>query len=240
MTTYRDVKAKIDQLQKQAAVLFKKETDSVIAKIHSLMEEYNLTPADLAAKGRGKLGKALMDAGNWVAATKSPVKATAKSTSKAAAVAKYQDPVSGKTWTGHGKAPGWMVEGLKKKGATKEDFRIGKPAAAQKAVEKKVAKPAKSATASKAVKPAVVPAAKKVAPAKPAKVAPKKSNASAKPAKATKKPLAKALVAKAAKSNAGKVIASQVSVAKKPAPKATRAKANVAPSVVASAPERST
>jgi DNA-binding protein H-NS len=190
MTSYRDVKAKITKLEKQAQDLFKKEVATVIAKIQGLMQEYGLTPDDLA--GRVKAFKDY----------KAP-KAAAKKTkvAKPAGIPKYRDPVSGKTWTGHGKAPTWIAAAVK--AGKKDDFLITKaaaPAIAAKAPSKVVAKkPAAKPVAitvakitkKPVVKPATKPAAKQAAPkaaaTKPAptKVAVKKpviKKAAAKPA----------------------------------------------------------
>jgi DNA-binding protein H-NS len=197
MATYRNLKAQITKLEKQAADLFKKEVADVVAKIHGLMSEYDLTVADLGL--RNKAGKVTKTARK----TKKPA--------KPAGVPKYRDPVSGKTWTGFGKAPGWLVEGIKK-GKSKDDFLIGKTAA--KATAKPVAKAAKGTKATKVAKPANVttatraskipvarkPAAKKPAlAAKPAKAAVKKVPPKKAPAKkaAAKVPVAPAATDKA-------------------------------------------
>jgi DNA-binding protein H-NS len=177
MSTYRNVKAQIAKLEKQASDLFKKEVDQVVAKVRGLIAEYGLTAADLGFTAKlNKVVKGLRK----------------KSAAKPAGIPMYVDPVSGKTWTGKGKQPTFIVEGLKK-GKSKSDFLIVKKAAAPVAVAKApkavkaapkpaaVAKPAKKVAA----KPAAKAAAKKVAKKVSRKVA-------AKPAVVTKPAVAAA------------------------------------------------
>jgi DNA-binding protein H-NS len=147
MSTYRNVKAQIAKLEKQAADLLKKEVAVVIAKVRGLIAEYGLTAADLGLTG--KVNKA--------------VKGQSKTTAKPVGIPMYADPVSGKTWTGKGKQPNWIIEGLKK-GKSKADYLISKAATAPVAPAK-VSKPVKTAKVAQAAK-----AAKKPAPvSKPAK-----------------------------------------------------------------------
>jgi DNA-binding protein H-NS len=146
MTTYSNVKAQIAKLEKQAADLFKKEAAGVIEKARALIQEYGLTAADLGLAGK----------------TTTPKKASAKP----AGVAKYRDPVSGKTWTGHGKAPGFITEGVAA-GKSRDAFLIGKKAPA--------AKPAKATTAvkpGKATNPAAKAKARKAVAARKPKASP--------------------------------------------------------------------
>jgi len=189
MATYHELKIKISKLEEQARALLKKESAGVITKIRGLMSEYGLTVQDLGL-GITKMGKKM-------SAMNHPLPP------------KYQDPVSGKTWSGKGKAPGWIVEATKK--GNRDDFLIGKAAAkpeAKKAATKKTiaAKPAvkKAAPAAKPTAAKKVPAVKKVAVAK--KVVPVKSSAK--------------LAAKAAAKPAAKPAVKKTVVAKKPAPKA--------------------
>lgn len=157
MTTYRDVKAQIAKLEKQASDLFKKEVEGVVAKVRGLISEYGLNAADLGLTGKAR----------------KVVKATRKKTAaaKPAGVPLFVDPASGKTWTGKGKQPNWIVEGLKK-GKSKDDYLIAKKAPAPAAATK-AAKPVKAGKkAIVARKPAKKPAAKKAAvKAAPAKTA---------------------------------------------------------------------
>ena len=88
MSSYRDVKAQIAKLEKQAADLFKKEVAEVVAKIKGLMQEYGLSTSDLDLKGKS-----------------AKTQRAKKANFKPAGVPKYRDPATGKTWTGHGKAP---------------------------------------------------------------------------------------------------------------------------------------
>ncbi len=161
MSTYKNVKAQIAKLEKQASDLYKNEVAVAIEKARGMVAQYGLTAADLGLPGKS------------AKAVKGPRKG--KAAAKPAGIPMYADPVSGKTWTGKGKHPAWIVEGLKK-GKSKTDFLIGKPAVAPAAVAK-AAKPAKAVKAVKAEKkPAPAPKAAKKVAAKPAvkKVAAKK------------------------------------------------------------------
>ncbi len=120
------------------------------------MSEFNLTIEHLSQAVAGK-------------------RAAKKAKAKTASVAKYVDPKTGKTWSGFGRAPGWIA-GAKNRDA----FLAGKNSAADSAAKapagsKKVA--AKAAKAVKVAKKAVAPAAKKAAAGKKAsakKAAPKR------------------------------------------------------------------
>ena len=159
MATYHELKAKISKLEAQAKELLKKESAGVVVKIRGLMSQYGLTVQDLGL-GITKMGKKM-------SAMKPPLPP------------KYRDPVSGKTWSGKGKAPGWIVEATRK--GKREDLLIDKAAAkpeakktasAKKVTPKKivVAKPVakKAAPAKPATKPAAKPAVKKITVAKKA------------------------------------------------------------------------
>jgi DNA-binding protein H-NS len=150
-TKYQDLKAKIAKLEAQAREVLKKESAGVIVKIRGLMSEYGITVQDLGV-GITRVGKKMS------AMKKGPLPA------------KYRDPVSGKTWSGKGRAPGWIVDAIKK--GKQDDFLITKAAApaAKKATPAKKAAPRKSVATKKPVAKKA-PTAKKVAVAK--KPAPK-------------------------------------------------------------------
>ncbi|OYD77440.1 UNVERIFIED_ORG: DNA-binding protein H-NS [Burkholderia sp. CF145] len=96
MATLESLQAKIAKLQVQAEAIAKKDSSAVIEKIRGLMEKHGLTTADIDAHvgGGKKHGR------------KPGVKAAAKA---ASSVAKYRDPKTGATWTGHGRAPVWIA-----------------------------------------------------------------------------------------------------------------------------------
>lgn len=153
-----------------------------MAKIKGLMQEYGLSTSDLDLKGKS-----------------AKTQRAKKANFKPAGVPKYRDPATGKTWTGHGKAPAFIADAVKK-GKSKEDFLIEKTAAAPKSAVKKVTKPSKIATVAKATrvtksakaktaKPVAKPATKKSSVAKkPVKVAAPKSAAKKPAVKAAKQP----------------------------------------------------
>ena len=146
MSKLTALKKQIAALQAQAERIAKTEMSSAIAKVKDIMAEFNLTIEHLTQSAGGKR------------AAKVPKV-------KTASVAKYADPKTGRTWSGFGRAPGWIA-GAK----NREVFLVGKNAAAESAgsapaaAKKATAKAAKSV---KAVKKTANPAAKRaVAPAK--------------------------------------------------------------------------
>jgi DNA-binding protein H-NS len=95
MATLESLQAKIQKLQAQAEALAAKKSIAVIEKIKSLMAEHGLTTADIDAHAGGKKR-----------GPKPGAKAAAKSSALAA---RYRDPKTGATWSGHGRAPGWIA-----------------------------------------------------------------------------------------------------------------------------------
>ena len=92
MATLENLQAKIAKLQAQAEALVAKESSDVIKKIRDLMERHGITTADIDAH---------------IGGNKSLRKSRAKVAGKSAA--KYRDPKTGATWTGHGRAPVWIA-----------------------------------------------------------------------------------------------------------------------------------
>ena len=193
MATLSAIQKQIADLEKQAAAIQKSEVGAATAKIKELMGKYHLTASDLglpSAAGRKspKVG----------AAKRKPV------ARKTAGIPKFRDPKTGQTWTGNGKAPGWIA------GAKNRDkFLINAPAAAAQAAVTKPA-PKKRAAKKSVAAVAKVDTAKAAAPAVPAvkKTRAKKATSAStavakKPARAAKK----AAAAPAAASTAAPVAA---------------------------------
>jgi DNA-binding protein H-NS len=95
MATLKALQDKIAKLQAQAEAIAKKESSAVFGKIRELMEKHGLTPEDIATHFR----QSATDRKS----------ATAASQSTIPRVAKYVDPKTGATWTGHGRAPAWIA-----------------------------------------------------------------------------------------------------------------------------------
>jgi DNA-binding protein H-NS len=129
MATYHDVKKQIAALEKQATDLFKKEVAGVIVQIRDQMSKYGLTVQDL--------GGGITRVGRKMSAMKK----------KSSSQPKYRDPASGKTWSGKGRAPAWIVDAVKK--GKQDAFLITKAAApaAKKVAPAKKAEPKKSVAA---------------------------------------------------------------------------------------------
>ena len=151
MSKLTALKKQIAALEAQAERIAKEEMSSAIAKVKGIMAEFNLTIEHLTQTVTGK-----RTATKTKTKTKTKAKAKAKRTASAA---KYADPKTGKTWTGVGRAPGWIA------GAKNRDvFLVGmSPAAAPSAQAPAAAKKttAKAAKAVKVAKKAAKPVAKK-------------------------------------------------------------------------------
>jgi DNA-binding protein H-NS len=94
MSNYMSVTAEIARLQAQADKLKESEKAGVIAQARKAIEVYGITAAELfgASASRG-------------IAAAAPEKAALGNVG----VPKYRDPKTGKTWTGRGKPPTWIV-----------------------------------------------------------------------------------------------------------------------------------
>ncbi|MBJ9689111.1 H-NS histone family protein [Burkholderia vietnamiensis] len=95
MATLGNIQAKIAKLQAQAEALVRKESSGALEKIHGLMQKHSITTADIESFIGGK------KRGRKSAAAAAP--------KQGAAAAKYRDPKTGATWTGHGRAPAWIA-----------------------------------------------------------------------------------------------------------------------------------
>jgi len=88
MSTAKDLKDQIANLQRQLAEVHQREISEAVDKVRALVDEYQLSVTDVFPNRQGK----------------------SKQTARRARVdAKYRDPVSGKTWSGRGRVPGWLV-----------------------------------------------------------------------------------------------------------------------------------
>ena len=121
MSTLENLQAKIAKLQAQAEAIVKDQSSTVIAKIHALMQEHGLTLSDIETSGGIK--------------KRGPRPASEQTVGKPAVTAKYRDPKSGATWSGMGRAPGWIA-----KAKDRSKFLIGDSAVPSSVATKKVAK----------------------------------------------------------------------------------------------------
>ena len=96
--TLAQVQKQIEKLEKEAELLKANEVAGLVQRIKTAIDFYELTPEDLF--GGGKKSSAKRE------------KAAVKKIKKSPAPAKYRDKQTSKTWTGHGKRPGWFVEAI--------------------------------------------------------------------------------------------------------------------------------
>jgi DNA-binding protein H-NS len=130
MATLQSLNAKIQSLERQAEAL----RANAVRKVRNLMSQLGVKLEHLAAQGD------------------KPPRRARGAAKKSVGEAKYRDPASGKTWTGHGRAPDWI-----KNASDRSAFLIqasGEGAAAAEAAPAAAAKrkPAKKARRSAAAK----------------------------------------------------------------------------------------
>lgn len=95
---YTELKKQIAALQEQAEAARVAEVAEVVADIRAKVTEYGLAEHDIFPKRRGR------PAASKTGATPLP--------------AKYKNPKTGETWSGRGRAPGWLA------GKNRERFLI--------------------------------------------------------------------------------------------------------------------
>lgn len=125
--TVADIDAEIARLQKERDLLRATEVKEVVGRIKEAIRHYGLTAVDLglAVTRRGKKSAAIADVAT--PAKKRVTKGATKAASKnPPSPPKYSNGAD-RTWSGHGKRPGWFVDAVAA-GKTPEDLLI-KPAA---------------------------------------------------------------------------------------------------------------
>ncbi|BBP98560.1 hypothetical protein BSFA1_36890 [Burkholderia sp. SFA1] len=92
MSTLESIQARIEALQAKADALVAKQSEGALQKIRDLMSLHGLSISDIEQYSgtRKKTGRS-------------------KSLKKQSTVA-YQDPKTGATWSGRGRAPGWIAQ----------------------------------------------------------------------------------------------------------------------------------
>lgn len=100
MPSYQEILSQIEDLKTKAEEARKQEIAGAITEIKRLMAQFGVTPEDLGISGRGGKGKA-----------------------RTAGAAKYRDPASGKTWSGRGRRPRWVLD-LEAQGKSLDAFKI--------------------------------------------------------------------------------------------------------------------
>ncbi|SAL71665.1 histone family protein nucleoid-structuring protein H-NS [Caballeronia arvi] len=103
MTTLERIQARVKKLQAQAETLIAKQVQAAVDQIRELMLKHGLTTADIEAKAKAKgdaktIGTAVV--GRSVKA----------SPAKGKLPAKYLNPKTGETWSGHARPPAWIKD----------------------------------------------------------------------------------------------------------------------------------
>src|SRR5260370_21544020 len=113
MPTLEQIQNRMKKLQAQAEALVAKRASSVIADIRKLMAEHGLTTADIEAHtGTAKAGAKRGPKPGFKRAGKSAAAAPTKkaaSQTKGKLPAKYLNPKTGETWSGHARPPAWIA-----------------------------------------------------------------------------------------------------------------------------------
>ena len=146
MPTLEQIQLKIAKLQAQAEAIATKKASAVLNQIASLMHKHALTTEHIAShlatrKPRGRPSKATLAAAADAPKRRGrPPKAVGVSVKKSKLPAKYRNPETGETWSGHARPPAWI-----KDAADRTSYLIGGAAAQQ------ASKPAARRSASRKV-----------------------------------------------------------------------------------------
>lgn len=100
MPSYQEILSQIEDLKRKAEDARKQEMAGAIAEIKRLMAQFGVSADDLGFSSRG-----------------------GKAKTRSVGAAKYRDPASGKTWSGRGRRPRWVVE-LEVQGKSLDAFKV--------------------------------------------------------------------------------------------------------------------
>ncbi|MGF6260611.1 DNA-binding protein H-NS [Paraburkholderia youngii] len=106
MPSLEQIQAKLKKLQAQADVLIARKAQAAVDQIRELMLKHGLTTADIEAQAKARRSARGLN-GNTGTGRGRP--AGVSKAARSATPAKYRDPKTGATWTGHGRAPGWIA-----------------------------------------------------------------------------------------------------------------------------------
>ncbi|BBU32496.1 hypothetical protein BTHE68_62300 (plasmid) [Burkholderia sp. THE68] len=104
MTTLENIQARMKRLQAQAETILAKQAQAAVDQIRELMLKHGLTTADIEAKAKAKRDA---KAGVAIAASRG---SKAPLATKGKLPAKYQNPKTGETWSGHARPPAWIKD----------------------------------------------------------------------------------------------------------------------------------
>jgi DNA-binding protein H-NS len=114
MPTLEQIQQRMKKLQAQAEALIGKRASAVIADIRKLMAEHGLTTADIEAfTGKAKASVKRGPKPGFKRAGKSAAAAPTKKAAfqmKGKLPAKYINPKTGETWSGHARPPSWIAK----------------------------------------------------------------------------------------------------------------------------------
>jgi DNA-binding protein H-NS len=94
MATLEAIEMKIKRLHKQAEAIKAKQASAILDRIVELMQKSRVTIADIEV---------------YIGKNKRGTMRSAAIATHATAAAKYVDPKTGATWSGHGRAPAWIA-----------------------------------------------------------------------------------------------------------------------------------
>jgi DNA-binding protein H-NS len=104
MPTLEQIQTTMKKLQVQADALIAKKAQAAVDQIRKIMLAHGLTTEDIEAKAKEKREAKAANGST------SKVKTKATGSLKDATPPRYRHPKTGATWTGHGRAPGWIAD----------------------------------------------------------------------------------------------------------------------------------
>jgi DNA-binding protein H-NS len=149
MPTLEQIQAKMKKLLAQEESLIAKRAHSVLNEIRDLMEKYHLTTADIDSHSSAKRKPGRRAGGGSLSATmRKKVAKSASFAAKGKLPAKYLNPKTGETWSGHARPPQWikavkdrsvfLIDGSGTPARNAPAKPAGKRAAAKKTAARKV------------------------------------------------------------------------------------------------------
>ncbi|MDR5765843.1 MULTISPECIES: H-NS histone family protein [unclassified Caballeronia] len=104
MATLEQIQARMKRLQAQAEAILAKNAQAAVDQIRKLMLKHGLTTADIEARAKAKRDAKANVRTAASRGTKAPI------ATKGKLPAKYQNPKTGETWSGHARPPAWIKD----------------------------------------------------------------------------------------------------------------------------------